>query len=271
MKTSNNIIYPTFKDAQMLFSSYFTLQSYNILSETLKNTIDPTFINTLSFNNIREVYNNIILQYYPNETTIKSCFINQVLLKCRNHVTIFELPIGNSRADLCKINGTSVAYEIKTDLDNLQRLNKQINDYLQIFERVFVICSYKKLEDIKKQIAPSCGIYVYQMSSGGNLRFALYRNSSHSIRLDAQNQLSILRKQELKQYFNANNIQSREVMIENILNENTPDDINLKFKQIIKLRYHQQWNFLETNHSNILEIDYQWFFKNMINPKLIYN
>ena len=49
-------------------------------------------------------------------------------MKGKSHVTIFELPVGSSRADLCKINGTSVAYEIKTDLDNFNRLEKQIED-----------------------------------------------------------------------------------------------------------------------------------------------
>ena len=62
--------------------------------------------------NIHKIYNRIILNYYPNEICIKSSFIKQILMNGKKHVTIFELPVGSSRADLCKINGESIAYEI---------------------------------------------------------------------------------------------------------------------------------------------------------------
>lgn len=270
MKNSKDIVYPTFKDAQELFSSYSTLQSNNILYEALLNTVDSSFINAFSFKNVREIYNNIILRYYPNEICIKSSFINQILLKTKNHITIFELPVGNSRADLCKINGSSIAYEIKTDLDNLLRLDKQLNDYLQIFEKVYVICSENKLTEVEKHILPSCGIYTYSMTSHGNLKFKIYHDASFSNKLNVKKQLSILRKQELIQYFTIDKIQNRGEMIEFILEEFSEESINHIFKQIIKSRYKEQWEFIKTNHSNLLEIDYQWFFKNTVNPKLIY-
>lgn len=271
MKNSKKIIYPTFKDAQTLFLSYSTLQSKNLLYETLVNIIDSSFINNFQFNNIREIYNSIILKYYPNETCIKSCFINQILLKVKNQVTVFEFPVGNSRADLCKINGSSVAYEIKTDLDNLVRLDKQLNDYSQIFEKVFVICSDSRLSDIEKKMLPSCGIYIYNITNHGNIKFTLYRDASFSNQINAECQLNALRKQELIQYFKPIKAQRRQDIIDFILEEYSAQDINHKFKQIIKSRYEKQWDFLKTNHSDILEIDYQWFFKNNVNPKLIYN
>lgn len=270
MRNNDDIIYPTFSDAQKLFASYFTLQSNRILKDVLYDTIDVSFINTSPYNNIREVYNKIILRYYPNETSIKSSFINQVLSKENNQVTIFELPIGNSRADLCKINGVSVAYEIKTDLDNIQRLNKQINDYEDVFEKTFVICSNNKLEEIEKHIVDSCGIYIYHITPQGNIKFKLYRDSILSNKLNPNTQLNVFRKQELKQCLNISEIASRTEMTKYILDTFTPDEVNHLFKKIIKSRYQSQWDFLKNNHNGILEIDYQWFFKNMINPQLIY-
>jgi hypothetical protein len=268
-KQSN--IYPTFKNAQALFSSYSTLQSNYILENNLVDTIDAALLNTFDTLSTREIYNEVILKYYPNELSVKANFINQVLFKSKNHVTIFELPVGSSRTDLCKVNGSSVAFEIKTDLDNLLRLNKQLNDYLEIFEKVFVICSLNKLPDIEKQIIPPCGIYTYSISKRGNYKFQLYRNATFSKHLNSKKQLDILRKQELIKNCSVGSLSNRKDITSLILQEYSSSKINKIFKQVIKARYQNQWDFLKGNKLQIFEIDYQWFFKNTINPNLIYS
>lgn len=269
MKSS--VIYPTFKDAQTLFASYSTLEPNHLLYETLVNTIDSSFINIHSVKNIREIYNSIILKYYPNEMCIKSSFINQILLKTKKHVTIFELPVGNSRVDLCKLNGSSIAYEIKTDLDNLQRLNKQLNDYLELFERAFVICSENKMIEVENFISSLCGIYVYSVTKRGTFKFTMYRDASKSQILNPEKQLEVLRKKELLDYFSQSNFSNRHDIIAYIIANHSPETINHYFKRIIKFRYQEKWNFFRGIHKDILEIDYQWFYKNTANPKLIYN
>lgn len=45
-------------------------------------------------------------------------------------MALTELPIGDSKADFIMINGRGVVYEIKTDLDNLNRLNSQLSRLL---------------------------------------------------------------------------------------------------------------------------------------------
>lgn len=268
--TNKSDTHPTFKNAQALFCSYSTLQSNTNLKNNLIDTLDTEILDTFNTQNMREIFNEIILKYYPNELSIKSNFINQVLFKSNNHVTIFELPIGNSRIDLCKLNGSSIAYEIKTDLDNLLRLNKQLNDYLEIFEKVFVICSLNKLPDIEKQIVLPCGIYLYSISKHGNYKFQLYRHATPSKHLNSIKQLNILRKQELIKNFSVDPLVNRKDITSLILQEYSSSQINEIFKQVIKARYQNQWDFLKKNRSQIFEIDYQWFFKNTINPDLIY-
>jgi hypothetical protein len=266
-----NSINPTFKNAQVLFNSYSTLQSKIVLRNILINTLDSKTLDSFNTQNTREIYNNIILKYYPNELSVKSSFINQVLFKANNHVTIFELPIGSSRIDLCKLNGSSVAFEIKTDLDNLLRLNKQLNDYLEIFEKVYVICSLNKLPDIEKETIPICGIYTYSISKNGNYKFNLYRQALTSKNLNPEKQLNILRKQEITKNFTDAPFTNREDTTSLILQKYTITKINEIFKEAIKSRYQNQWDFLRNNKTQILEIDYQWFFKNTINPDLIYS
>lgn len=50
-----------------------------------------------------------------------------------------ELPVGGSIVDVAVFNGTSTAYEIKTELDSDKRLASQAPDYLKAFDRVFVV------------------------------------------------------------------------------------------------------------------------------------
>ncbi len=50
-----------------------------------------------------------------------------------------ELPVGRSIVDVAVFNGTSTAYEIKTEFDSDRRLSTQTPDYLRAFERVYVV------------------------------------------------------------------------------------------------------------------------------------
>lgn len=211
------------------------------------------------------------MNYYPNEICIKSSFIKQILMSGKKHVTIFELPVGSSRADLCKINGESIAYEIKTDLDNFSRLQKQIDDYYKIFEKVFIICSDTNVENIQRLIPPKCGIYSYKQNRQKNYKFTLVRNASSGNEISSVDQLNLLRKSEFSSYFKFDpSLRKRSDIIAQINQTYSSDTINQMFKEIIKSRFEKQWTFLRENHNDILEIDYQWFFKNQIKPSRIY-
>lgn len=104
----NNLFYA----CQQLYNLYNPLQQtkelyYSLINILQKYSIDTS---TITIYNTRDIFNTLILKYYHNEITIKSSFINNVLLKNNNHITIFELNSGKSRVDLCKFNGHSIAY-----------------------------------------------------------------------------------------------------------------------------------------------------------------
>ena len=268
----NDIVYPSFESAQALYMAYSTIAVNNVLNKKLHEYIDDSYLKTLEYKNVRDAYNQIILQYYPNESCIKAEFINRVLSKGKTHVTIFEMPVGGSRADLCKVNGTSTAYEIKTDLDNFTRLRKQIRDYLLIFEYVYVICSEHRVEEVKGIVPDECGIYVYHKTNRGTYCFNLFRKACVSKSVNSKKQLEILRKNEFSEYYNVNIFEySREEAIKKVLSMYDSYYINKQFKSIIKERYLKQWSFLRENLGEILEIDYQWFFGSPINPSIIYS
>lgn len=268
---ANQIIYPTFKDAQQLYTHYSPIENSSILYNNLIKNIDSSYLSTMSKDNIHKIYNKIILGYYPNEICIKSSFIKEVLMNGKNHVTIFELPVGSSRADLCKINGESIAYEIKTDLDNFLRLKKQIKDYYKIFDKVFIICSESNIENILNLVPEKCGIYSYKQNKYKKYKFTLIRDAYLGNEIISLNQLKLIRKTELFSNFSFDTSLKKRSDIVNYINQNYSSElINQIFKNILKNRFKKQWAFLKQNHNDILEIDYQWFYKNQIEPYRIY-
>lgn len=260
----------TIDQAQKLYSAYSTIKTNKALITDMNEIVKLDCRSLIDSYQIRDLFNHLILKYYPNEMSVKSNFINKVLARTKQHVLVYEYPVGNSRVDLCKINGTSYAYEIKTDLDNFERLEKQVNDYLEVFEMVYIVCSEKNLSKARNILPEECGIYTYNVSSRGNYTFKKFKKSIHSNRINSTKQIGVLRKREILQHFSCSQSSSRLEIDSSVLKNHSSKDINETFKLIIKNRYKIQWEFLAANKNNILEIDYQWFFKNTVSPELIY-
>lgn len=258
----------TFQNVQEMFSNYCTLKPDHILLHDLEQILQEESIRSVA--NVRGFYNRAILKYYPNETTIKAAFLKQMLFKKRRDITIFELPVGGSRADLCKINGSSIAYEIKTDLDNLKRLNKQITDYQRVFEQVYVICSLKRVSEIENMLPYYCGIYTYTSLPRKQYHFEKYRTAKMNTIFDSKQQLSLLWSSELRYVFPNLKHLCKTDAIEYILTGYTNDEINDIFKTMLMKRFESQWSFLLDNRRNIYEIDYQWFYQHKVSPQLVY-
>lgn len=262
----------SFEYAQLLSSQYSTFLSNESIRNIILNTFDGRLPANQFDNNLspRKFINQFLLQNYPNETSVKSTFINNILFKTTNHVSIFELNVGRSRLDLCKINRFSTAFEIKTELDTPMRLNQQMRDYFQVFEKVFVICSIHNLDIIESYIPNDCGIYTYYITKTGRYIFKKVRNAVNSNNISAFAQLSVLTKKDLNSYFNCPYLQTKEAMIKLIVEKKTTSEINKLFKLCLKHKYHSKWSFLVENKDEILEIDYQWFFKNALSPEVVY-
>lgn len=79
---------------------------------------------------------------YRNEYVYKSEIANRVVFGRHSPRTTgveIEFPVGRSIVDVATFNGTSTAYEIKTEFDTHRRLITQTRDYLKVFDRVFVV------------------------------------------------------------------------------------------------------------------------------------
>ena len=90
---------------------------------------------------------------YRNEYFYKNTLLNKLLLGVHSVNTttaLTEMAIAKSKADFVLINGKAVVYEIKTELDNLERLGSQIDDYYKAFDHVAVVTYEKNLQQLQK-------------------------------------------------------------------------------------------------------------------------
>lgn len=107
---------------------------------------------------------------YRNEYFYKNTLLNKLLLGIHSVNTttaLTEVAIARSKADFVLINGKAVVYEIKTELDNLDRLCSQIDDYYKAFDHVAVVTYEKNLQQLQQlleSIDKPVGIYVLRKS-----------------------------------------------------------------------------------------------------------
>lgn len=119
---------------------------------------------------ISEIYH--FMNYeYRNEYYYKNTILNQLLIKKHdlyNAAALTELPIGNSKADFIMINDRGVVYEIKTDLDNLIRLENQLKDYYKVFSYIYVVVGNKQLPHVKEFLKDQ-KVGIYELTASGRL------------------------------------------------------------------------------------------------------
>lgn len=147
---------------------------------------------------ISEIYHYMDCEY-RNEYFFKNTILNQLLIKKHdiyNTAALTELPIGESKADFIVINGRGIVYEIKTDLDNLSRLENQINDYFKVFSYVYVVLGKKQIKRVKKIIKDQ-RVGIYELSENGNL---IQRRKAYCNRddLSYEAMFQLLRKSEFE-------------------------------------------------------------------------
>lgn len=147
---------------------------------------------------ISEIYS-IMNKGYRTEYYYKNTMLNKLLFKnhdYRKTIALTELPIGNSKADFVMINGKGVVYEIKTELDNLERLDSQIQDYYKAFTNVYIVTYQENLERIKKVIDSSVGIMVLTKR---NALKTLRKAEEYKEKLEYETIFRILRKREFEE------------------------------------------------------------------------
>ena len=66
--------------------------------------------------------------------------------------------VENSKADIVIFNGTSTVYEIKTELDSLNRLESQLNSYLKCFDKIYIVTTLENIKKLENIIPDKVGL-----------------------------------------------------------------------------------------------------------------
>lgn len=102
---------------------------------------------------------------YKNEYLYKNALINKLLLgkySLNTTTVINEFKIGNSIADFVLLNGEARIFEIKTELDSLDKLSKQVFDYCRFANKVYVVSNSKFIDKlVSEYLDTNVGIIEY--------------------------------------------------------------------------------------------------------------
>lgn len=239
-----------------------------IFYKTSEETINKLQIETFS----NEFINRIILKYYTCERVVKYYFI-KYLKNAIHDIVAFEMSIGDSRIDICRINGKVCAYEIKTEYDNYDRLETQMKDYFRAFERVYIIVPIQKAKIAEKYIPSQCGIITYKKNKNDDMIFA-YKRSAADNKCDIEFCLNSLSGGDLIKIVKILRLKpcrTKQENLELLLSVSKQKKIWSAYKYFLKEKYKEQWNYLRDNFDKILPIDCQSFFVSRINPDLLYD
>lgn len=161
-------------------SALFTRPNFKRLSqsddatEVLRDVLGWQELSRFSGQTIAEIYDSawmVIRKFYRNEYVYKNEVANRIVFGRHNPRTAglhVELPVAGSIADLAIYNGTSTAYEIKTDLDSATRLPTQSQSYLQAFDKFYVVVSERNLYKYQSNLHENVGLLT--LTKRGSLR-----------------------------------------------------------------------------------------------------
>lgn len=117
---------------------------------------------------------------YRAEYVYKAALIRKILLgrhSLRTASMLREFRVGECKADLAILNGTSSVYEVKSERDSLSRLERQLNAYSSVFARVYVIAAEPHLEAIDATVPRGVGIlHLNDRNQISTLRVAVDRS-----------------------------------------------------------------------------------------------
>lgn len=239
-----------------IVKNYNTLDYAPKLRELVKMIYPKTNLNRFCKHDLHKKINDLVLDGYEGEQVLKYRLFRT--FQDANLVAAFEIRVLNSRVDFLTINGHTTSYEIKSSLDNLDKLAKQSRDYIGAFEFNNIVIHRRHLDRCYDIIPKSFGIITADKFEHNFVRKPIFNRELHS-----ETQISLLTKKESMKYFG-------QFEMTNILSNFSASQINDLFKLALKARYRSRWDFIVEHAEDILPIDLQFFFNKNVNPSHVY-
>lgn len=121
-----------------------------------------------------------LVKSYRNEYVYKNELASRLIFGRHSPKTAgfqVELPVGRSIVDVAVANGTTTAYEIKTEFDTARRLGSQTSDYLRAFDKVYVVTDATNATRYERELDERVGLIL--LSKKGSMR--IYRDAESNM------------------------------------------------------------------------------------------
>lgn len=178
----------------------------------------------------------------PDEETVRTRFLDQLANKVDpdREAVFCEFPLGRNRSDVNRFNGSSYTYELKSPRDSFKRLPEQLDSYTEVFEFIYIVLPQDMAppEDLPENI----GLITY---SYPDYHFDIESDAEQVKNQNPEFQLKQLWLDELADFADksvpsdCSTDEKKETLIDEVLEEYSPNEINNRFKTYIKERYAQ--------------------------------
>lgn len=243
-------------DYSSLARSYNTIGYTNQLRGLLAAFFQTDKYKELTKYELAKTVNDVVFKHYNGEQILKYKLAKE--FRNKKHVGAFEVKVKSSRTDFLVIKDNTKSFEVKSKIDTLNRLNKQVSDYGDVFEFNTVVIDKVHLSNVIGIIPEYYGIWYFE----GNKKI-IFRAAQYSPKINAIEQLGLFNKKELIKSFDSVNRSE-------ILTSSDSSKINRELKEMLKKRYFDRWIFVQSNWDLILPIDLQFFFNTNVKPEIIY-
>lgn len=144
---------------------------------------------------------------FTNDLLIRNELVGFVESQYTNHPArvVQELSVcnGNARIDVAAINGIMHGFEIKSDVDSLQRLSQQVDFYNSVFDKLTLVVGASHLYEAFTMVPEWWGVMVARTDEQNQIYFNTIRESQINEQVELKEIASLLWKEEALSVLNS--------------------------------------------------------------------
>ncbi len=165
---------------------------------------------------------------------------------------------GSARIDVAVLNGKVHGYEIKSDMDTLERADSQLAVYKKIFDYLTFVVGQKHRDSIQTKIPEWCGITLIYSNAKDEIKVKKLRDAKRNTNVDPHSLVQLLWRNEtinlLRTLGKMKGIESkpRRVLWKCLVDEISPAQLSKYVRETLKSR--RDWrseNVLETSDGSL--------------------
>lgn len=134
---------------------------------------------------------------------------------------------GDARIDVAVANGSLCGYEIKSDVDTLDRLVSQCESYCKTFDKVYIVVGEKYKDVIADYIPTWWGVYIAYYNHSDTVEIAEQKKARRNKAISAESLLELLWREEIETLLKAHGIKSTSGKNRRVLRKIAVDSIPL--------------------------------------------